>query len=183
MPDTSASAYRYLHVRDTPLKINGKIQEVDDFQRRRQIKQALAAGTLLQHDEEQTELFCNKYLVEKHLLMACVNDIRTKQLKKEKSKIERKHKTEEEKGKKYSDFNWIELFETGNLKILLVGSLNKYIMFHKLDICLSMIKKKKIDIIMKHISSCLLKKELKMDVTTEKRLCSGHHRYKYGKKY
>ena len=46
------------------------------------------------------------------------------------------------------------------MKKLLVCSLNKYVLHHRMVPCLEMSKNSKADIVMKHISSCLLSEEL-----------------------
>ena len=98
MPD-SGNKYKYRHVNDTPLKIDGKMRDVDDFQPRKQIKIAVLSGTLSLDDENQMKKFCDEYIVDKELVITCVENIRAKKVRKEKNKDERKRKSENEKGK------------------------------------------------------------------------------------
>ena len=145
VPD-SGNKYKYRHVNDTPLKIDGKMRDVDDFQPRKQIKIAVLSGTLSLDDENQMKEFCDKYIVDKELVITCVENIRAKKVRKEKNKDERKRKSENEKGKTYHDFNWVELYENDTVKKLLVCSLNKYLLHHRMASCLKMSKKSKADI-------------------------------------
>ena len=86
--------------------------------------------------------FCDKYIVDKELVITCVENIRAKKVRKEKNKDERKRKSENEKGKTYHDFNSVELYENDTVKKLLVCSLNKYLLHHRMASCLKMSKKK-----------------------------------------
>ena len=45
-----------------------------------------------------------------------MENIRAKKVRKEKNKDERKRKSENEKGKIYRDFNWVELYENNTVK-------------------------------------------------------------------
>ena len=112
MPD-SRNKYKYRHLNDTPLKIDGKMRDVDDFQPKKQKKIAVSSGTLPLDDENQMKEFCDKYIVDKELVITCVENIRAKNVRKEKNKDERK-KSENEKGKTCHDFSWVELYENEN---------------------------------------------------------------------
>ena len=61
---------------------DGKMRDVDDFQPRKQIKIAASSGTLSLDDENQMKEFCDKYIVDKELVITCVENIRTKKSKK-----------------------------------------------------------------------------------------------------
>ena len=80
MPD-SGNKYKYRHVNDTPLKVDGKMRDVDDFQPRKQIKIAVLSGTLSLDYENQMKEFCDKYIVDKELVVTCVENIRAKKVR------------------------------------------------------------------------------------------------------
>ena len=61
--------YKYKHVNDTPLMINGQRRPVDDYQPRKQIKVAFTEGKISLQDDEQISAFADKYIVEKHLVI------------------------------------------------------------------------------------------------------------------
>ena len=91
MPDESKLPEdHYLHVRNTPQYVDGKLRAVDDFQPRAQIKKALADETLSLQNEESVREFCNIFTVERQLLTRCVEHIQINEIKKAKKMKERK---------------------------------------------------------------------------------------------
>ena len=85
MPDESKlPEYHYLHVRNFPQYVDGKLREVDDFQPRVQMKKALADGTLFLQNEESVREFCNRFIVGGQLLTKCVEHIQINKIKKTK---------------------------------------------------------------------------------------------------
>ena len=77
MPDTG-NKYKYRQVNDTPLKIDGKMRNVDDFEPRKQIKISVSSGTLSLDDENQMKEFCDKHIVHKELVIIYVENVRAK---------------------------------------------------------------------------------------------------------
>ena len=143
--------YHYLHSSVTPLTTDGEKREIDDFQPRIQLKRALRNGSLDISDEESVLQFCDKYLIEKELLLKCTEHFLYTELMKKKREQVKKIARENEIEKAYVDFNWDDLVETGALKQLLVSSLNKYLTFHGLNKEKNLKKGDKLKFITTHI--------------------------------
>ena len=140
MPDyTSLGTYKYGHVRDTPLQIDNHQRAVDDFQTRKQLKLAFAEGKLTLDDDEKINDFCNKFIVDRALVVKRLEAMQWSKFRKPKTEEERK----EEEMKKYSDFIWVKLAGGKGLDKLKVKSSNKYLHHHMLLHCPQTEKKKK----------------------------------------
>ena len=114
MPDESKlPEYHYLHVRNFPQYVDGKLREVDDFQPRVQMKKALADGTLFLQNEESVREFCNRFIVERQLL---TKHIQINKIKKTKKMKKRKAYSEAETKKQYEDFDWFTLKDSDEIK-------------------------------------------------------------------
>lgn len=70
-----------------------------------------------------------------------------------KRKEERQKEVESGKEKSFNDYNWVELFQTGNLKNLRVWELDKYLDHFMLKSAKNFKKQQKIWSIQKHIAS------------------------------
>ena len=70
MPDYQRlPKYHYKSVFDTSLyDDNNKTRETDDFLPRPNIASAFSEGQLSVDNKEQTDTFCNKFIVEEHLV-------------------------------------------------------------------------------------------------------------------
>ena len=154
MPDESKlPEFHYLHVRDTPLEVDGKFREVDDFQPRVQIKKSLTDGSMSLQNEESISQFCNKFIVERPLLLKCVEHIQINDIKKAKRMQQRKADSTAETSKQYDDFDWVFLKDRDEIKKLNVGSLNKYIIHHNITCIMKFKKKQKVQVIENHIAA------------------------------
>ena len=91
---------------------NNKTRETDDFLRRPNIASAFNEGQLSIDNKEQKDTFCNKFIVEEHLvkdsLEHLINLTRTKAIKDN----DRKRLKEAIKNKKYNDYNWNDLVKS-----------------------------------------------------------------------
>jgi hypothetical protein len=76
--------------------------------------------------------------------------------KNEKRAEKRQLKTQQERNKKYEDYNWLAMFNDGLLKKLNVSDLNKYLSHHGMMHSLKLRKAEKIRVIQGHIASHLL---------------------------
>ena len=117
MPDHSLlPEYHYLHSSAIPLTSDGEKREIDDFQPRIQIKRALRNGSLDICDEENVSQFCDKYLIEKVLLLKCTEHFLYTELIKKKREEVKKMARENEIENAYDYFNWAYLVEKSTLK-------------------------------------------------------------------
>ena len=115
--------YKYMHVSRTPIELKGHSRKVDDFQPRVKIKEAVDNGTLSLDSQENLSEFCNEFIVEKKLVIECVENMNVKEINKQKRKEERKQISEKEDMMNFKDFNWKELVETDKLQKLKVSTL------------------------------------------------------------
>ena len=73
IPDESRlPEYHHKHVRDTPVQINGCMREIDDLQRRIQIKKVVKEDDLSLDNEESMDRFSRSYIVERSLVIKCL---------------------------------------------------------------------------------------------------------------
>ena len=136
MPDYQRlSKYHCKRVFDTSLyDNNNKTRETDDFLPRPNIASAFNEGQLSVDNKEQMDTFCNKLIVEEHLvkdsLEHLINLRRTKGIRDN----DRKRLKEAIKNKKYNDYNWNDLVKSEEvLGKLRVFELDRYLVFHGLS--------------------------------------------------
>ena len=144
--------YKWMHVSRTPIELKGHPRKVDDFQPRVKIKEAVDNGTLSLDSQENLSEFCNEFIVEKKLVIECVENMNVKEINKQKKKEERKQISEKEDMMNFKDFNWKELVETDKLQKLKVSTLNKYLIHYTFRSHLKLKKKDKVNFIKYHIS-------------------------------
>ena len=85
--------YHYRHVSDTILYTNnGCPREPDDFQPRQKINQAFQFGTLSASDEDQLNFFCDKFIVEKSLVLKRLAHLQVQETLKSKRKSKESQK-------------------------------------------------------------------------------------------
>ena len=112
-PDhTMLPLYKYKHVLETPREIEGKPREVDDFQSRVKIKESVQKGTLSTDDQEALSQFCDQYIVDKPLVIECIEDIKFEEISKQERKEARKERSDKEDSMDFKDFDWRGLMES-----------------------------------------------------------------------
>ena len=125
----------YKSVSDTSLyNDNNKTRGTNDFLRRPNIASAFNKGQLSVDNKEQIDTFCNKFIVEEHLvkdsLEHLINLRRTKAIRDN----DRKRLKEAIKRKKDNDYNWNDLVKSEEvLGKPRVFEIDKYLAFHGLS--------------------------------------------------
>ena len=153
-PDHSAlPAYHYLSHKETPIYIDGETRPVDDFQPRVQLKKLFEAGEISSNNKSAIKDFCEKYIVEEKLVIEYVNHMEVLKLEREKSKQRLNNERTVETEKHYKDFDWIKLWETGELRKKSIKILDKYVMYHQLGKFKR--KQDQLNAILRHISMSL----------------------------
>ena len=114
-------------------------------------KLAFSEGKLTLDDDEKINDFCNKFIVDRALVVKRLEAMQWSRFNKTKRKEERREASKEEEMKKYSDFNWVELAGGKGLDKLKVKSLDKYLQHHMLITALKLRKKEKVMFIQNHI--------------------------------
>ena len=145
----------YLHVKDTPEKVNGTLRVVDDFNPRVQLNALISSG-FDGKCNETIDNFCTKFIVEKDLVMLHLTDVLNRNIMKDIKSKERADKREAEKVKTYDDYDWNDI-ENNNLKKLVVPTLDKYIQKHALTHLRGKRKEQKIEGIKMHYFNHLYK--------------------------
>ena len=127
--------YHYKSVFDTSLyDDNNKTRETDDFSSRPNITSAFNKEQLSVDNKEQIDTFCNKFIVEEHLVKDSLEHLINLRQTKAIRNNDRKRLKEAIKNKKYNDYNWNDLVKSeevfGKLRIF---ELDKYLAFHELS--------------------------------------------------
>jgi hypothetical protein len=128
-----------LSVFETPVETDRNTRPVDDFQPLKQVKDYMAQGKLV--TEEEIGEFSKKIITDKLLLKKYIEHLRTLEINKRKRFEKRQVLLEEEKNKKFEEYDWLSLLREGALKKLKVNELDKYLHHYKL--CTSLKLKKK----------------------------------------
>ena len=89
-PDYTVSCYHYMKVEDTPVEIDGKAREIDDFQPRKQANVEFKEHRL--ETEDEIERFSDKFIVEKGKLRKYLVHLALLEVKRKKRLQQRKHK-------------------------------------------------------------------------------------------
>ena len=153
-PDYEADGYHYKNVFDTPTHVDEKERTPDDFQPRKQAKDYMVEGKL--GTDEEIKQFSKTFIVDEMLVKKYVDHLKILEINKKKRAEKRQLKTQQERNKKYEDYNWLAMFNDGLLKKLNVSDLNKYLSHHRMMHSLKLRKAEKIRVIQGHIASHLL---------------------------
>ena len=119
MPNYNSSGFHYLSVFETPVETDGNTRPVDDFQPRKQVKDYMAHGKLV--TEEEIEEFSKKFITDKLLLKKYIEHLRILEMNKRKRFEKRQVLLEEQKNKKFEEYDWLSLLREGALKKLKVN--------------------------------------------------------------
>ena len=85
--------HKYKHVTQTESSRDGLSRKVDDFQPRVQLKAAVEGNELSLSNELQVNSFCETFIVEKDMVVKCLDEMEVKELKKKKKKSRREKKS------------------------------------------------------------------------------------------
>lgn len=105
--------------------------------------------------DEEIKQFSKTFIVDEVLVKKYAEHLKYLEINKMKRAEKRQLKTQQERNKKYEDYNWIALFNDGLLKKLNVSDLNKYLSHHGMMHSLKLRKTEKVRIIQGHIASHL----------------------------
>ena len=140
----------YLHVSETPIMVNGKIRDIDDYNPRTQLRLLFEDGAISVGNDDEIKGFAHKYIVDKDMVFSSLKEMKAaKVLRQSKAKARLSRKQEEER-KAYGDYDWKKLVEEVGLKKLTVNTLDKYISHHSLKHLRSLNKSQKVEGIRLH---------------------------------
>ena len=142
--------YHYLSVDNTPVHNRAP----DDFQPRAQLRKLFFEGDIKCGDNDKIEAFAKKYIVNPDLVKEYLEHLTNIEVRKNVRQEEKRKAKKDEETKGYGDYNWEELYKSGNLKKLKVPELNKYIFHHNLS-RRKMSKSEKLNLLSAHISKGL----------------------------
>ena len=117
MPDKEALPdLRYLAFDKTPtVSLKGSARKVDDFQPRAQIKKSFEEGTLALDNADSIATFSKTFAVEESLVRKYLEHMDYLNLKIVKRSEKKKKKKEDDTNNTYKDYDWVELFHSGEL--------------------------------------------------------------------
>ena len=124
-PNYEANGFHYLSVLETPVEVDGKDREVDDFQPRKQARDHVKKGNL--DRDEDVKGFCDKYMVEEILLRKYLDHLNYLDIRKRKRAEKKLLQNRQDANRQFDDYDWLELFNSGLLKKLKVSDLDKYL--------------------------------------------------------
>ena len=117
--------YHYKHVSETSRSNDGSLMETDDFQPRKNIKLAFETEHLSADHDEQVNTFCNKFIVDKSLVLKHLIHLKALEALKIKIKERRVAKAQdEEASREYKDHDWFNLIESKDFEKLKVPVLD-----------------------------------------------------------
>ncbi len=148
-PDYNAEGLHYKSVFLTPIEIDNRQRDIDDFQPTKQADILFREGKL--DKEESIGKFSKKFIAEKDKVRKYVEHLTHLSIKKQKRSEQRLQKAHQEKSKDYSDYNWKYLFEQGKLPKLTVNALDKYLGHFNLKNTLKLRKAEKVQAIQRHL--------------------------------
>ena len=155
-PDvTQLPSYHYLSVGNIPVHNRAP----DDFQPRAQLRKLFVEGNIKCGDNDKIEAFSKKYIVSPDLVKEYLEHLTNIEVRKNMRQDEKRQAKKDEETKGYGDYNWEELYKSGNLKKLKVAELNKYIFRHNLS-RRKMSKSEKLNLLSAHISKGLCERIL-----------------------
>ena len=131
----------------------------DDFQPRVQLRKLFVEGSIKCGDNDKIEEFSKKYIVSPDLVKEYLEHLRNIEVRKNMRQEEKHQAKKDEETEGYGDYNWEELYKSGNLKKLKVAELNKYIFCHNLS-RRKMSKSEKLNLLSAHISKSLCQRIL-----------------------
>ena len=153
--DHGANGFRYKSVFETPLQMDGKDREVDDFQQRKQARDYLKKGIRKLSGDENIKSFCTKFLVKEVILRKYLDHLNYLQwiLIKERRKKKRGFKTNKTSTESLETTTGLSYSIMGLLKKLKVSDPDKYLNHYGLKKSLKLRKLEKIKLIQGHIIS------------------------------
>ena len=148
MPDKEALPdLRYLAFDKTPtVSLKGSARKVDDFQPRAQIKKSFEEGTLALDNADSIATFSKTFAVEESLVRKYLEHMDYLNLKIVKRTEKKRKKKEDDMNKTYNDYDWVELFHSGELGKLIVPVLDLFLDKHH-PVRHKMNKKQKVEMI------------------------------------
>ena len=143
-PDYNASGFHYLPGRKTPLRDEGNLHVVDDFQPRAALKNLHQQDIALTSSDETAGIkdFSGKYIVSENLARNYLQHLEHLELLKEKQQKEENQRKKQENRKKYEDYDWQDLYQQKNISSLRVQERDKYLAYHSLSKRTHKMKKK-----------------------------------------
>eukprot|EP00112_Aurelia_sp_Birch-Aquarium-sp1_P004821 Seg1546.11 transcript_id=Seg1546.11/GoldUCD/mRNA.D3Y31 product="hypothetical protein" protein_id=Seg1546.11/GoldUCD/D3Y31 len=153
MPDYEAPDFKYLHVKETPSETGGNLRKVDDFNPRVQLKKMFEDEVIGSDDQVKIGGFSQEYIVDEAIVMAFLKELSLQHTLKQKRKAEQKDKRSNEMEMEYKDINWIDYVDRGCLKMLLVKTLDKYLIHNNMRGVLKLKKKDKVLAISLHVQN------------------------------
>ena len=159
-PDYDCSGcdtFHYMPMKNIPRELDGKTRPPGDFQRRAQMRKIVKNGTLASKDTDSIKDFSKKYIVSEKIVCEYLVHLETLQLQQSKRQNSKEQAKQSKERKCYTDYNWLELHRSGNLRKLYSSELDKYLIHTKMQnkTCLS--KKDKISWVEAHIDQQLFK--------------------------
>ena len=140
-----------MKVEDTPVEIDGKAREIDDFQPRKQANVEFKEHRL--ETEDEFERFSDKFIVEKGKLRKYLEHLALLEVKRKKRLQQRHVETQKEREKVFSEYDWQKLIRDGSLPKLKVCVLDKYLAHFNLKQRMKLKKAEKIRFIQMHIAT------------------------------
>ena len=152
IPDYKSDQFKYLHIKDTPVDIDGVKREVNDFNPRVQLKKLLQQGQLKDDDSETINDFCQKFIVNEEIVRNTIDDLRYKEATRETRKREKRNRRDAEQRQNYDDINWLDIATSKTLNRLLVSTLDKHLIRHNMTGCFKLKKREKVEAIINHVN-------------------------------
>ena len=147
-------SYHYKHVSDTDVvDVNGKPREVDDFNPRKKLKEAVKDGKISLNDRESIQEYADKYTDEMKHVRQFIEKFSIQDMEKTKKSSEKRQASEKENEQSYHDIDWKRCHQENSVVKLKIKTLNKYLAYHQMNNCLKRKKKEKCDVIMQHITA------------------------------
>ena len=150
-PDYNAlPEFHYSDHGNTPKFIDGKIRPPDDFQPRVQLKRLFETGAISSGDKNAVNDFGKKYIVGEKLVIEYLIHLEELKMQREKRKEKVASEKHSEAQKEYKDYDWANLWVSGQLQKKSKKVLKKYIDHHKLGSCKT--KQEQLKKIVAHLS-------------------------------
>ena len=143
--------YHYKHVSETSRFKDGSLRETDDFQPRKNIKLAFEKEHLSADNDKQVNTFCNKFTVDKSLVVKHLIHLKALEALKIKRKERRVAIAQKEASREYKDYDWFNLIESKDSEKLKVPVLDKYLFEHNMKDHMKLRKPEKLELIKNHI--------------------------------
>lgn len=117
--------------------------------------------------EDAISEFSDKFITETKLVKSYISHLRQLELKRQKREESRRKIRNEERRKTYADYDWENMYRSGQLKKLKVPTLDLYIKHHRLNCRQGLLKSEKIDVITAHIIRFILARNMDQEGENE----------------